>query len=248
MPYLSIMIMQNYSSSFIMDTVLEHPSRSINKITNRAVSSGNFSREREAPLTVVEKELSEEVNPEVIRYFKSIPNVMDAKVLYLSTIRHYIFDAGTLWDVTTIINLRLINRIAHIYYFLYNTNRMLPIGGYYLGCFESMPQQKKRLKTMYAPLVGSVMYTLFFLFDFLIPKIPVIRNIYLFVHSGRMKCITTYACVSLLTKNGFVLTNITSINNIEYFVAKKVKLCKKENLRLLTLLFDYKHHSKIVKL
>lgn len=204
--------------------------------------------EKVSPLTIVEKELLEEVNEEVVKYFKNVPFVMDQKVLYLSTIRHYIFDSATLYDVNTILNLRLINRISHIHYFLYNTNRMLPMKGYYLGCFESIIQQKKRIRSLKPRSLGSVAYVLFSFFHRLIPKIPLIRSIYLFATGGSIKSLAANDISDILLKNGFLLTDTTSIQGKTYFVAQKVKLCKKENLSISTLLYDYKHHSKIVKL
>jgi hypothetical protein len=205
-------------------------------------------REKISPLTLVEKELLEEVNGDVVQYFKSIPFVMDQKVLYLSTIRHYIFDSATLYDVNTVLNLRLVNRIAHVNYFLYNTNRMLPMKGYYLGCFENQAQQKKRIKSLTPKLLGSISYLLFSFFHFLVPKIPGIRSLYLFATNGSMKCLSTNNLAALLLKNGFLLADTTCIQGKTYFVAQKIKLCKKENLSISTLLYDYKHHSKIVKL
>ena len=205
-------------------------------------------REKVSPLTLVEKELLEEVNSDVVKYFKSIPFVMDQKVLYLSTIRHYIFDSATLYDVNTVLNLRLVNRIAHVNYFLFNTNRMLPMKGYYLGCFENQTQQKKRIKSLTPRLLGSISFFVFSFFHFLIPKIPGIRSLYLFATSGSMKYLSTNKLATLLLKNGFQLADTSSIQGKTYFVAKKIKLCKKENLSIATLLYDYKHHSKIVKL
>ena len=205
-------------------------------------------REKISPLTLVEKELLEEVNSEVVMYFKSIPFVMDQKVLYLSTIRHYIFDSATLYDVNTVLNLRLVNRISHVNYFLFNTNRMLPMKGYYLGCFENQTQQKKRIKSLKPKFLGSISYVLFSFFHSLLPKIPGIRNLCLFATNGSIKCLTTNSVATLLLKNGFLLTDTSVIQGKTYFVAQKVKLCKKENLSISTLLYDYKHHSKIVKL
>jgi len=228
---------------------LDRPKKARNLIHGNVPGiPGKSNVDRDPEFMLVEKELLEEVDPQVVRYFKSIPLAMEDKVLYLSSTRHYIFDAATLWDVTTIINLRLINRISHIYYFLYNTNRMLPMNGYYLGCVENMTQQKRRIRAIQPGLPGTIAYLLFYTIDGLLPKIPVLRNLYLLANKGRLKCLTNYEFVKLLMQSGFLLMNITTINNVEYFVAKKVKSSKKENLRFWTLLFDYKHHSKIVKL
>ncbi len=205
-------------------------------------------RARTYPLTLVEKELLEEVDADIVQYFKSFPFVMDQKVLYLSTIRHYIFDSATLFDINTIINLRLINRISHINYFLYNTNKMLPMKGYYLGCFESPSQQKKRIKSFQPRIISSIVYSLHHFVHHLIPKIPGIRGLYLLANSGVIKWLSINDISTVLHKNGFLLTDTVGIKGKTYFIAQKVKLCKKENLSVATLLFDYKHHSKIVKL
>ncbi len=232
-----------------MEAALQNPTRTKEVVPqHKQVTQRRDMHVQENRQTLAEKELLEEVSAEVVKYYKSIPDVMDQKVLYLSNIKHYIFDADTLFDVNTIINLRLLNRISHIYYFLYNTNRLLPLYGYYLGCFESHHQTKRRLKLIRPKIAGSMIYVLSYFFDDFLPKIPVIRNIYLWANGGRLNSLSMFDCVTLLSKNGFLLTNSMTINNIEYFVAKKVKTCKKENLGLLTLLFDYKHHSKIVKL
>jgi hypothetical protein len=215
---------------------------------NHSVGSDEPVRERVSPLTMVEKELLEEVNEVVVDYFKSIPFVMDQKVLYLSTIRHYIFDSATLYDVKTVLNLRLINQIAHINYFLYNTNRMLPMKGFYLGCFESRVQQKNRIKSVKTFSLGSITYLIFSFFHRFLPKIPLIRSFYLFVTGGSLKCLTENDLANLLSKNGFSITHSSSIHGKTYFAAQKIKICKKENLTLSTLLYDYKHHSRIVKL
>ena len=231
------------------ETLIEHTTLITQKLTlKQRVLTELPVVEKVSPLTIVEKELLEEVNEEVVKYFKSVPNVMDQKVLYLSSIRHYIFDSATLYDVNTLLNLRLINRISHIHYFLYNTNRMLPMKGYYLGCFENLIQQKKRIQSLKPSYLGSFARMVFSFFHHFLPKIIVIRSFYLFVTSGSLKCLTTHDISALLLKNGFLLSDTSNIQGKTYFVAQKVKLCEKENLTISTLLYDYKHHSKIVKL
>lgn len=230
-------------------TLIEHTTLIPEKLTlKQRVLTDLPVVEKVSPLTIVEKELLEEVTEEVVKYFKSVPNVMDQKVLYLSSIRHYIFDSATLYDVNTLLNLRLINRISHIHYFLYNTNRMLPMKGYYLGCFENLIQQKKRIRSLKPSYLGSSAWILFSFFHHFLPKILVIRGFYLFVTSGSLKCLTTHDISALLLKNGFLLSDTTTIQGKTYFVAQKVKHCEKVNLTISTLLYDYKHHSKIVKL
>lgn len=216
-------------------------------IKNQKMSDTPF-REKVSPLTMVEKELSEEVNEEVINYFKGIPLVMDQKVLYLSTIRHYIFDSATLFDVNTVLNLRLLNSISHVNYFLFNTNRMLPLKGYYLGCFENKLQQKLRVRSIKPKFLGTISFGLFNFFHNMLPRIPGIKSFYLFFTSGSIKCLSANDLSSILAKNGFSLLDSKIILGKTYFVAQKIKLCKKENLSITTLLYDYKHHSKIVKL
>ena len=210
-----ILIKEFVSLSTLIHPIMNHmlleniKNISDNQTIKQTILPNGPVRHKVSPLTIVEKELLEEVNEEVVNYFKSMPFVMDQKVLYLSTIRHYIFDSATLYDVNTVLNLRLINGISHIHYFLYNINRMLPLKGFYLGCFESQSQQRKRLKSLKPRFFGLTVYLIFSFFHRLLPKIPVVRNLALLASGGSLKCLSTNDMSALLFKNGFLLFIVT---------------------------------------
>lgn len=231
-----------------MDLTLINNKLQTKKVSNLGIQTQiNPAFESTASLTEVEKDLLNEVGADVLDYYKGYPFLFNGQVIYLSTIRHYIYDAAALFELNTIINLRLINGVAHLRYFLYNINRTLPLKGYYLGCYENRTSQKQRLLSIKPALYGKLSFFLFFFFHNLLPRIPILRFVYLFLYRGGMKCVSKEDLTWLLKRNGFTLTDSKVIRGKSYFIAQKTKNFKKENLSFFTFLYDLKKQPKIIK-
>lgn len=122
-----------------------------------------------------------------------------------------------------IINLHRINDIRYLNKFFEAVNSKLVSGGFFINCVETYDLRKQRLLAKYPFVIRWVVYTLDFMFKRVMPKVGFTKRIYFAITHGRNRTLSKSETFGRLYCCGFVLEKEVMINNLLFFVARKVK-------------------------
>ncbi|MDD5362928.1 MAG: sugar transferase [Ignavibacteria bacterium] len=144
--------------------------------------------------------------------------------------RTRIFDTSTVFNIETIsepvenfINLRKINYFTDLNKLLHIINEKLFIEGHFIGCVEIYEQRKKRIYLKFPFYTGIPVYFLDFVLNRIIPKLAITKVINLKRFRTRNNAISKAEVFGRLYSAGFEVNDFREINNLLYFIAKKVK-------------------------
>lgn len=122
-----------------------------------------------------------------------------------------------------IINLNKINDIKKINDFFKLINDKLENGGVFIGCVETKKERRKRIYKKYPIGIAQIYYLFDFIFKRVFSKLWITRWLYFFVTAGRNQVLSRAEALGRLAYCGFEIVNEHEIDNINYFVAKKIK-------------------------
>lgn len=114
-------------------------------------------------------------------------------------------------------NFRFVNRI------LIALNRKIKRGGVFVGCFESYDQRKQRIFGKFPRWFARIFYLIDFFYKRIMPKLPVLKKIYFWLSRGKKRVFSRTEILGRLYYCGFEVIGLRPINNLYYFIAKKVK-------------------------
>lgn len=166
---------------------------------------------------------SEIDNAEVISLLKqhfSLENI-STEIISTSTI----FNVNRIKEnsISNIINLKNINDVRYINKFFEAVNSKLPIYGLYFGCVETYANRKKVILNKYPRFINYFIYFIDTLFKRVIPKLKFTKKLYFYLTKGKNRVISKAEIFGRLYSCGFELIDEKLINNIQYFVVKKIK-------------------------
>ena len=113
-------------------------------------------------------------------------------------------------------NFRFVNRV-----FISLSNK-LKRGGVLVGCFESIDQRRRRIFAKFPKWFARIFYVVDFFYKRIMPKLPVLKRIYFFLSRGKKRVFSRTEVLGRLYYCGFEVIGLRPINNIYYFIAKKV--------------------------
>ncbi|MGK9369466.1 sugar transferase [Melioribacter sp. Ez-97] len=120
-------------------------------------------------------------------------------------------------------NLHEINDMRRINNYLIQVNKKLIDGGVFVGCVEPINLRRKKFMEKYPYYMALAFYFLDFVFNRVIPKISVFKQIYFSLTKGKRRVISLSETLGRLYYCGFEVINLKSIGTNVYFVAKKIK-------------------------
>lgn len=121
-----------------------------------------------------------------------------------------------------IANLKRINDIRFINKFFEAINAKIYKEGIFIGCVETKNMRKKRIFNKYPPILNFIYYTLDFLLKRVAPKFNITKRLYFFLTRGNNRVISKAETLGRLYSCGFAVEEIQTIDNLMYFVARKV--------------------------
>ena len=161
-------------------------------------------------------------NLEVISYIKKHFNLNDSSTDIIST--STAFNVSRLKDdVSNIINLKLINNARFINKLFEAINSKIPISGLFFGCVETSTNRREMILKKYPVIVNHFIYFLDTIFKRVMPKLKITKKLYFYLTKGKNRVISKAETYGRLYSCGFELLDEKMINNIQYFVAKKIK-------------------------
>jgi len=182
-----------------------------------------FSVKELFPLRVIKNRLNEVISPEAIAFIHNELQIegRDTKILSTTTV----FNVQTLEDegLVNLVNVQKINDIRYINKFFEAVNSVIPEGGIFIGCAETMEERRNRILSKFPKPIAYPYYFFDFLLKRVLPKTRLTRKIYFMITGGRNRVISLPEVLGRLFSCGFEVMKNVEINNQLWFVARKVK-------------------------
>jgi lipopolysaccharide/colanic/teichoic acid biosynthesis glycosyltransferase len=146
----------------------------------------------------------------------------DPKTLVLATTSVFNI-ANHKGEVNTIINLSKANNIRYINKFFKQVNSKLVKGNEFVCCLETISARKKRSQFGKIPVLGSLFFTIEFIFLRAVPKIWGLKKIYFGITKGRNRLVSKAEILGRLVSCGFEIVEYGSYDGTLFVVSRKSK-------------------------
>jgi len=184
--------------------------------------TGFFVNEME-DLESIKRLLADEVGDEVLEYISNFINVFESSTFYTSTTTRFNIDKLPSQKFSNIVNIQKINDIRWINKFFESVNNKIPKGGYFIGVAETYHLHRKFLYEKYPVIINFFAFQLNFFIRRVIPKLPVFKKIYFSLTKGRGRVLSKAETLGRLVSCGFEIIEYREINNLLFFITKKIK-------------------------
>lgn len=200
------------------------------------------------PVNPMFLEIIDEVGKDVFAYLEKFHITNSQNILFLSYTRHYLYDAEQLKQVDTLINFKSLNRVPHIWYYLFTMNRILPLNGQFVGCFVDYATQRSQMIHGKHSLLGQMFLLSYRVLNRVGPRVPLFRSMQRWSNHGKVKCITRSEATTLLENRGFQVKDMTEIGGVTFFIAQKISQTDEKEVSLWTLLNYFKKKSHVINI
>ena len=119
--------------------------------------------------------IKDEAGLEALTYFTELGIFQTDKIIVLSSKHSFSYDEEYISDIRILFNLKKMNTIQRLGFLFYKINNILPLEGYYIGCYEDVNTVKKIFDSSKA--IGKVWYYLFYFVPLLLHRIPLLNHI-----------------------------------------------------------------------
>ncbi len=164
-----------------------------------------------------------ESGPDALVFIEEQLDLEHNFTLLVSTTTQFNIDSQPGDYYNAIVNLKKINNIQRINKFLEAVNSKLPAKGVYIGCAQTNALTKKKILEKYPPVLNYLVYILYFIWKRLMPKLSLTKGFYFFVTKGRNRAMSKAEVFGRLYSCGFEVKAEKLINDLVYFVARKIQ-------------------------
>lgn len=159
------------------------------------------------------------VGHEGLAFIKNHADLDDAQLLATQNI----FNIQNLkTEQNAIINLERINDVKKLNNFIKENNKKLNLGGVFIGCVETYTVRKNRILNKFPKPFNHIYYFLDFILTRVFPKIWLTSRVYFYLSGGKGRVLSKTEVLGRLVYCGFGIIEVKEINNLLYFVVKKV--------------------------
>jgi hypothetical protein len=163
--------------------------------------------------------LTTEGNESFKHYIEWLGFSDDPKLVVLSSIHHYYYDAEEMKNVNTVVNLKELNQIKEINSFLHSMFLILPSKCYFIGCFVDNKKQsgfslRKRSADYHSDMKSDKVK------NGIISGIPFLNMIFSILDAKTNKYLSGKNVTLLLRNNGFKVMDMTELEGLTYFCAQ----------------------------
>ncbi len=157
-----------------------------------------------------------------IQQYIPIERIYKHESVILNTKTQYNFEYLEYNSIQLFINLHRINDIIRINKYFIQINKILKPNGYFINCVETRSMRKRRILNKFPSIINYVYYTFDFIFKRVMPKLPITKQIYFFLTQGHNRVISEPETLGRLYSCGFEVVEVKYLNNLLFFIAKKV--------------------------
>jgi hypothetical protein len=170
-------------------------------------------------INVVSGMLQTEGNQSFNNYIEWLGLARDAKLVVLSSIHHYYYDAEEMKNIKTVVNLKELNYIKDISTFLHSIFLILPPKSYLLGCFLDNKRQGifslRERKPVNSNDVKSDEFK-----NGITSRVPLLNTLFTFLDAKTNKYLSRNIVTLHLENNGFKVVDMTELNGLTYFCSQ----------------------------
>ncbi len=159
---------------------------------------------------------------EVTAFINDYADMGDADTIMLSTSGAFNIEMLNDCVVRSIVNLRLINNIAQPNEFFSLVNKKVSPEGYFICCAETLKERRQRIFKRYPPFVAYPYSGYDFVVRRVLPKLSPTRSLYLKMTGGTNRVISMTEILGRLVACGFQIVTYRDIDNITFFVCRKL--------------------------
>jgi len=196
-----------------------------NIINNQMISTPNKLDSAPADLVKINhiaEILTSEGNESFKHYIEWLGLSGDPKLVVLSSIHHYYYDAEEMKSVKTVVNLKELNQIKEIGSFLNSISQILPPKCYFIGCFVDNKKQNgfvlRKSSSDYQLKKKSEEIN-----NGIVSKIPFLNMLFSILDLRTNKYLSGKIVTILLKNNGFKLMDMTELEGLTYFCAQSLR-------------------------
>ena len=154
-------------------------------------------------------------NEDLVSYLEWLNLYKDPNMVVLSSIHHYFYDADEMKNVKTIINLIPVNELRDIKSFLHSIYTLLTSGSNFIGSFKDSKNHNGY--SLKPDNVDDEAVE-----NGILSKIPFINALYNMMDAKTNRNLSKKEVIFILENNGFKIQDITLLNGISYFHAKRI--------------------------
>ena len=148
----------------------------------------------------------------------------DPKLVVLSSVHHYYYDAEDMTSVRTVVNLKEFNQIKEInqhasFHVPYSASQMLPDR---ILCRQ---QKTERIFTQEKITPGSDLISEEEK-NGIVSRIPFLNTIFTILDAKAHKYLSERIVTQLFTKNGFNVMDMTELEGLTFFLCSKQRCCR----------------------
>lgn len=137
-------------------------------------------------------------------------------ILFLSSNKHFFYDAEELKNISTVVNLKPLNQIKEIRSLLHDTFRLMPHRSCFVGCFVN--NKKQNMFSDQPTNLQTDSYE-----NSIESRIPIINKMYNLFDRRTNRYLSPRTTRVLLEESGLKVIDMTEINGLTYFYARKVQ-------------------------
>jgi lipopolysaccharide/colanic/teichoic acid biosynthesis glycosyltransferase len=163
------------------------------------------------------KSLSLESHFFVKKYLQGIPG---SKIHFTEKINH--FKTIEKNAFLALVSVSKLNEFEDINELFELSSRLLDSSGFIIGNLETYVNRKNRILGKYPHVLSQLVYRFDALLFRVFPKLPITQKLYDFITGGKGKLMSRVELIGRLYAYGFEVVDYLDINNIHYFVAKKI--------------------------
>lgn len=176
----------------------------------------------------IENKVSPKFNPceiiekDLVYYFSKYINPFEEETKILDTSTIFNIDSISP-SVKNIINLRKINSISSLNKYFEAANKKLSLNGVLIGCVETYNERRIRYYRNSPKIFFKVLYFFDFILHRIFPKVSLTRVFYRLFLQNNNKALSLTESFGRLFSCGFDVIDNRVINNLMYFICKKVR-------------------------
>lgn len=157
-----------------------------------------------------------------LRFIRNILNTKTHYCLLISSILEQNIKKHPKNKFNCLIVLSRINDIRRINKYFEAANNILPKEGIIIVNAEIYEQTKNRVMKKFPVFYRHIIYSFYYFFKRVIPKLPYTKNIYFYLTKGRSRALSITETLGRLCSCGFEIVKTTEISGKIHVIAKKI--------------------------
>lgn len=163
--------------------------------------------------------LASEGNESFRNYIEWLGLSKDPKLVVLSSVHHYYYDAEEMKNIKTVVNLKEMNQIKDINGFIHSMFLILPSRCHLLGCYSDSRKQslfsfRGRNSVRDSDKQSEEVK------NGIVSRIPILNTIFTFLDAKTNNYLSANHVTILLENNGFKVLDMTELDGLTYFCAQ----------------------------